>query len=66
MEILRERQREWETAKKKKMLKQQTFIRAYGNVMTEECCKLEFDAITTGKFPPYGGYSSSVMIDIVI
>lgn len=48
------------------MLKQQTFIRAYGNVMTEECCKLEFDAITTGKFPPYGGYSSSVMIDIVI
>lgn len=52
--------------KKKKMLKQQTFIRAYGNVMTEECGKLEFDAITTGKFPPYGGYSSSVMIDIVI
>lgn len=46
-----------ERRQKKKMLKQQTscFIRAYGNVMTEECCKLEFDAITTGKFPSYGG-----------
>ena len=42
------------------MQKQQTFSQAYGNGMTEECCKLEFDAITTGKFPPYGGYTAAL------